>query len=384
MAIGDVLSSAWNGVTGAVDSAGQGLSLAGRAVRSSANWAQTEVNDGVNWADRNVDSGLDAFTHSSLGDNFVGRGIADNVHDAVHFTGGLVKGVTGLGTGLVGLAGMSAQLNGGTLQYLTDENYRNETNESVSNFAHNFAQDPGAIPRTLAQNVADAWRKDPADFLGQGTAIAGSFVAGGMLAGLGRGGAVLEGATDLADAGQGTEVGETLVKAGAAEQATEAGTQGATTATQGATTGTQGATTGTQTGTAVGAKPVPEVGASQVTPASVRGSSPLKIPDDANIIQQDKAAGYNQMKFRWSDGGQNYEARWHTRTPGAPANAGPSWVVTRTTPGTAAGTPRTTEILTGQTWTPGNTWFAAVAARKAGTATPAQQALLDSGHFPAH
>lgn len=112
-------------------------------------------------------------------------------------------------------------------------------------------------------------------------------------------------------------------------------------------------------------------------------SSPFEIPSDAKVVKQVKN-GYEQIKYNWSDGTYKYEARWHTRTPGAPADQGNTWVITRTTPGSPTGQMKVQHILTGENqWTPMSEWQAAVSARQNGTATAAQQALLDSGHWPA-
>lgn len=118
------------------------------------------------------------------------------------------------------------------------------------------------------------------------------------------------------------------------------------------------------------------------TPAQIANSSPIKIPSSANIVEQTKT-GYNQIKYTWSDGTYKFEARWHTRTPGAPAGQGDTWVVTRTTPGNATGQQKVQHIMTGENqWTPMKQWQDAVTARQNGTATLQQQQLLDSGHWP--
>ncbi len=111
-------------------------------------------------------------------------------------------------------------------------------------------------------------------------------------------------------------------------------------------------------------------------------TSPIKIPSNAVKVEQAKN-GYDQVKYTWSDGTYKYEARWHTRTPGAPADQGDTWVVTRTTPGSQT-TRKQQHILTGENqWTSMKQWQDAVSARQNGTATAEQQALLDSGHWPA-
>lgn len=115
----------------------------------------------------------------------------------------------------------------------------------------------------------------------------------------------------------------------------------------------------------------------------VAESSPIKVPADAKIIEQTKT-GYQQIKYKWSDGTYKYEARWHTRTPGAPKGQGNTWVITRTTPGTSTGQRKMQHILTGKNqWTPMSEWQSAVQARQNGVATHEQQLLLDHGHWSA-
>lgn len=115
---------------------------------------------------------------------------------------------------------------------------------------------------------------------------------------------------------------------------------------------------------------------------SLRESAPINIPEHARVVPQQKV-GYDQVKYTWGDGQYKYEARWHTRTPGAPAGQGNSWVVERITPGTSTGQQKTSHILLSDgTWVPKSTWYDAIAARKAGVATPEQVRILDSGHHP--
>lgn len=45
----------------------------------------------------------------------------------------------------------------------------------------------------------------------------------------------------------------------------------------------------------------------------------------------------DQISFKWTENGQNYEVRWHTKTPGTPGGQGNIWVVSRVTPGTPTG-----------------------------------------------
>lgn len=100
-----------------------------------------------------------------------------------------------------------------------------------------------------------------------------------------------------------------------------------------------------------------------------------KISDLVNSVVE-----YYEML---SADGYKYEVRWHTKTPGAPEGQGNTWVVTRTTLGTATGQPKTTHILVDDTWVPRYQWQAAITAFQNGTATPEQLSLLENGHWPA-
>ena len=75
--------------------------------------------------------------------------------------------------------------------------------------------------------------------------------------------------------------------------------------------------------------------------------SPIEIPSNATMKIQSKT-GYEQIQYKWSDGTYKYDARWHTRTPGAPAEQGNTWGVERTTPGNAHGQNKVKHILTGE------------------------------------
>ncbi|MDO5981902.1 RHS repeat protein [Flavivirga spongiicola] len=109
-------------------------------------------------------------------------------------------------------------------------------------------------------------------------------------------------------------------------------------------------------------------------------TSPIVIPKRATVVNQIKT-GYTQVKFNWKRGKFKYEARWHTRTPGAPNSQGDTWVITRTTPGNAQGQRKSQHVLTGKyKWTPIKKWQEAVKANQNGTATGAQQQLLKDGH----
>ena len=45
--------------------------------------------------------------------------------------------------------------------------------------------------------------------------------------------------------------------------------------------------------------------------------APIEIPSSETVKVQAKN-GYDQVTFKWTENGQNYEVRWHTKTPGAP------------------------------------------------------------------
>jgi len=70
-------------------------------------------------------------------------------------------------------------------------------------------------------------------------------------------------------------------------------------------------------------------------------TAPIEIPKNATMKIQFKT-GYDQIQYKWSDGTYKYDARWHTRTPGAPDNQGNTWVV----PGNANGQRSVSNILT--------------------------------------
>ena len=114
------------------------------------------------------------------------------------------------------------------------------------------------------------------------------------------------------------------------------------------------------------------------------GGSPIEIPAEADTTALAKTMnkGYQQIKYRWSEGGYNFEARWHTETPGAMKyERGTTWVVTRTIPGTPKGQERVTEYLVGDTWIHEDIWKAAERANIAGTATQEQMNILEAGHW---
>ena len=110
--------------------------------------------------------------------------------------------------------------------------------------------------------------------------------------------------------------------------------------------------------------------------------APIEIPLSATVKVQAKN-GYDQISFKWIENGQNYEVRWHTKTPGAPKGQGNTWVVSRVTPGTPTGQVRTEHILVGDTWIPRYQWQDAINAYRNGTATQEQLRLLKDGHWQA-
>lgn len=80
---------------------------------------------------------------------------------------------------------------------------------------------------------------------------------------------------------------------------------------------------------------------------ALKDKSPLKIEGNANIAVREKN-GYDDIQYKWSDGGYNYEMRWHTATPNAPADTPPNWRVDRSKPGFPGGKyPVTGEKLKG-------------------------------------
>ena len=93
--------------------------------------------------------------------------------------------------------------------------------------------------------------------------------------------------------------------------------------------------------------------------------SPIEIPSSATVKVQAKN-GYNQIAFKWAENGQNYEVRWHTKTPGSPT-----------------GQVRTEHILVGDMWIPRYQWQEAINAYRNGKATAGQLQLLKDGHWKA-
>lgn len=129
---------------------------------------------------------------------------------------------------------------------------------------------------------------------------------------------------------------------------------------------------------------------------ALKDKSPLKIEGNANITVREKN-GYDDIQYKWSDGGYNYEMRWHTATPNAPEGTPPNWRVDRSKPGFPGGKdPVTGEKLQGYpavkevlVW-PENgksyyvskdAWEAAGRAYRKGTATQEQLDMLKWGHY---
>lgn len=101
----------------------------------------------------------------------------------------------------------------------------------------------------------------------------------------------------------------------------------------------------------------------------------------------EKNKRYDQVKYKWKRGEFTYTARWHTRTPNAPANQGNTWVVERKRAGIGNGpNPRRRQehILVGKNkWISMRKWQDAVNARRSGTTTKEQEELLKNGHWKA-
>ena len=114
-------------------------------------------------------------------------------------------------------------------------------------------------------------------------------------------------------------------------------------------------------------------------------TSPIRIPENAQISAGHKDNGYEQVSYKWSDAGYKYESRWHTHTPNAPEYSQDSWVVERVRPGIGAGKnarPRVHEYkIKGRGWVDDELWDKAKSARKLGKETTEQRELLDNGHW---
>ncbi|WP_454192459.1 WXG100 family type VII secretion target [Paenibacillus sp. Marseille-Q7038] len=109
--------------------------------------------------------------------------------------------------------------------------------------------------------------------------------------------------------------------------------------------------------------------------------APIEIPENTNMKAKSMADGYEQITYKWNDGTYKYEVRWHTRTSGAPVDQGNTWVIQRTVPGSGGNKPQSFFKIGENEWIEGYKWYDAIAARKAGTATPEQVRILDQGHW---
>ncbi|WP_053782474.1 WXG100 family type VII secretion target [Paenibacillus xylanivorans] len=110
-------------------------------------------------------------------------------------------------------------------------------------------------------------------------------------------------------------------------------------------------------------------------------NAPIEIPESANMKAKSMNDGYEQITYKWSDETYKYEVRWHTRTSGAPIDQGNTWVIQRTIPGNGGNRPQSFYKIGESEWVEGYKWYDAIAARKAGTATPEQVRILDQGHW---
>ena len=221
----------------AFDEVGQGVSTLGKGVSDLGQGAQHGVTEGVNWIDHKTDNALDAFKHSTIGNNVVGHGVADAADATVHFAGGIVKGVSGLVTGLVGLAGGVVRAGGDAVQYASDAKYRQETNQAVSRFAEGVEKNPTAIPKAIGHSIAQAWNRDHADFLGQATGMIGATIlTAGAAPAAGMAGEATEttaAAAETATAATTSELAEGTTETGAlADAATERTAAATATATE--------------------------------------------------------------------------------------------------------------------------------------------------------
>ncbi len=220
----DYLKGAWQTGVSELNRAGRDISAAGRSVSQAAQRVQGHIKDGVNALDSTVDHAVDSFEQSRLGDNAVGHALGKATSATTHFTGGVVKGATGLATGVVGLAGTAVRVDGGAVQYATSSAYRHDVNHEASHLAHEVAAHPTAIPLQLYHGALAAFKHDPADFAGQAVGVIGTTVltagAGSAVATAGRGGVIAQGADALAEAG---EAGQGLEIANDAQAATSTG-----------------------------------------------------------------------------------------------------------------------------------------------------------------
>lgn len=113
-------------------------------------------------------------------------------------------------------------------------------------------------------------------------------------------------------------------------------------------------------------------------------TSPIFIPETSSV-KEEKKDGYEQIKYKWTQDGYNYESRWHTHTPGAPEYSQNSWVVTRTLPGIPAGKnyrkKELSYLIKNKGWVSSDEWDNAKSLRRAGKETNESRRLLDNGHW---
>lgn len=129
---------------------------------------------------------------------------------------------------------------------------------------------------------------------------------------------------------------------------------------------------------------------------ALKEKAPLKTDGDVNIIIREKN-GYDDIQYKWSSEGYDYEMRWHTATPNAPADTPPNWRVDRKRPGFPGGKdtitgeklqgyPAIKEVLIWPTngkpyYVSKKVWEDAGKAYRKGTATQEQLDMLKFGHY---
>lgn len=117
----------------------------------------------------------------------------------------------------------------------------------------------------------------------------------------------------------------------------------------------------------------------------IRTGSPMRIPKKSMVKAEYKKAGYSQVSYTWKRGDYEYIARWHTRTPKAPANQGITWVVERKRKGKGFGKnakSKKHDVLSGKKWISFVEWSNSIKARRSRRITPKQDKILTDGHFP--
>lgn len=129
---------------------------------------------------------------------------------------------------------------------------------------------------------------------------------------------------------------------------------------------------------------------------ALKDKAPLQTEAEVSINPREKD-GYDDIQYKWSEEGFDYEMRWHTATPNAPEGTPPNWRVDRSKKGFPGGKdPVTREKLQGYpavkevlVWPEsGNpyyvskdAWEAAGRAYRKGTATQEQLDMLKIGHY---